>query len=58
MAKARMYGMKSSFVPNNQADLRFRCKQHLRSKEIIESEKRLLDKGYRSVRRYKEAQDG
>lgn len=58
MAKAIMYGMKSSFVPNNQADLRFRCKQHLRSKEIIENEKRLLDKGYRSVRRCKEAQDG
>lgn len=58
MAKARMYGMKSSFVPNRKADLRFRRKQHLRSKEIIESEKRLLDKGYRSARRYKEAQDG
>lgn len=58
MAKARMYGMKSSFVPNRKADLRFRCKQHLRNKEIIEDEERILAKGFRTVKKYKEAQDG
>lgn len=38
MSKARIYGMKSSFVPNSKADMRHRKKIYQRGREIAERE--------------------
>lgn len=36
MGKAKLLGMKSTFVPNAKADMRFRRKIYLRNREIAE----------------------
>ncbi len=36
MSKARVYGMKSSFLPNRKADMRYRAKAFLRSKDRVD----------------------
>lgn len=36
MSKARMYGMKSSFIPNARADMRFNKKLYQRGREYTE----------------------
>lgn len=49
MAKARIYGMFSSYIPNNRADMRFRKKVYQHNREVAErfqgqkDEKRMED---------------
>lgn len=38
MSKPKIYGMKSTFIPNSKADMRFRKKIYQRGREITERE--------------------
>ena len=45
MAKAKMYGMNKTFIPNHKADMRFRKKIYQRGKEFADrAEERTADR--------------